>query len=359
MPDSSFSVGRSLRILVPLALAGFGGWYLVRSSGTRPLAVPSTAAKTLPVESRGPVGALGHFRPAHGLLRIAAPYYESRPSVVARLAVAEGQTVQRGQLIALLDGKPQLEAARLRALAQVDLARRRLEQVRAGTKPSDHEAQRAEIQRLEAAHRLDELQLARSERLFASQDISAATLDARRAAEQTSRRAIDAARQRLSSLMEVRAEDVRVAESELAVAQAVLPEIESRLAALTVTAPAAGVVVKIHARAGEQPGPEGILEMADVRQMEVEAEVYASDLATVHLGQHAVIEPEGSAATLVGEVIRLGSEVRAATVLSGDPVSFNDARVVPVRLAVAACATSPCPINGRVRLRFDAPGTSR
>lgn len=338
------------RVLPGLLVLAVAAWFLSGSSRPSPAPVVQSTLVKPPANS---VGALGRFVPENGLLRIAAPYYESRPSVIAHLAVVEGQSIRRGQLIAVLDGKPQVEAERARVLAQIDLARRRLDQVRAGTKPSDHEAQRAEIQRLEAAHRLDELQLARYQRLFASHDIAASALDERRAAEQASRQAIEAARQRLSSIIEVRPEDVRVLESELAVAEAQLREIETRLAALTVNAPASGVVVKIHARSGEQPGPSGILEMADVARMEAEAEVYASDLAAVRAGQHATVEPEGGSSKMAGEVIRIGAEVRPATVLSGDPVSFNDARVVPVRIRVPACAESACPINGRVRITIE------
>lgn len=334
-------------------------------NGCLRLDTPAAAGKddiqTQPAGASRPstVGALGHFVPKNGLLRIAAPYYESRPSVVFHLAVHEGQTVERGQLIAVLDGKPQVEAERLRAIAQIDLARDRLAQVRAGTKQSDREAQRAEIRRLEAAHRLDELQLSRYERLYESKDVSASALDAQRAAEQASRQNIEAARQRLTSVIDVRPEDIRVLESELAVAQAHLREIETRVAALSVVAPTSGMIVKIHAREGEQPGTAGIVEMADVSQMEVEAEVYGSDLARVRTGQHAVVRPEEGGAEMTGEVVRIGAEVRPATVLSGDPVTFNDARVVPIRIRIPGCKDAACPINGRVRVTIETPGSAK
>ena len=300
MPDSSYPMPGTHRrtLLVVLALAVWPSTGCLRPSPAAD-AIGSDAAKPAgQSETRSSaVGALGHFIPENGLLRIAAPYYESRPSVVAQLYVREGQFVERGQLIATLDGKAQVEAERLRAIAQIELARNRLAQVRAGTKASDHEAQRAEIRRLEAAHRLEELQLSRYERLYASNDVAASTLDARRAAEQASRQTIEAARQRLTSIVDVRPEDLRVLESEITVAEALLVEIETRLSALNVTAPTSGTIVKIHARQGEQPGPLGIVEMADTSRMEVEAEVYTSDLAGVHTGQRAMVRPDEGGAS--------------------------------------------------------------
>jgi hypothetical protein len=51
------------------------------------------------------------------------------------------------------------------------------------------------------------------------------------------------------------------------------------------------------------------------------------------------------------EVIRIGTEVRQPVVIPGDPVMYNQARVVPVRIRVPACAAgTQCPINGRVRV---------
>lgn len=349
MPEIRYSA--HLRWVLAFIAVAAAGWY--SRDRLQPSAVAESVRPVVQPQTPATVGSLGRFVPKQGLLRIAAPYYESRPSVVAHLAVHEGQYVKRGQLIAVLDGVPQVKAERIRAAAQVDLARSRLEQVRAGTKLSEQQAQRAELQRVEAAYRLDQLQLARYVTLFASNDVSAAELDERRGAEQASRRAVEAARHRLSSISEVRDEDVRVAESELAVAQAQLNEIETRLSALTVLAPATGVVINIHARAGEQPGAQGILEMADTATMEVEAEVYASDLAAVRVGQRASIEPDDGGKKSTGEVVRIGAEVRQASVMPGDPASYNDARVVPVRIRVPACADMLCPINGRVRVVID------
>ena len=337
-----------------LAVAGVAVWTLRR--GGEPhidsIASASTApaGKTLPSGTSGPVGCLGRFTPADDVIRVAAPYYQSRPSVVAALHVREGEWVRAGQVIGFLDGKTQVEAERARVAAEVQLATTRAAQVRAGAKTSDVEAQRAELERALSEHRLRESDFKRYQKLAEKEEISASDLDARRTALEVAGRAVDAARHRVAALNEVRSEDVRVADAEVEVAQSRLREVDARLAALTVSAPAAGRVIKIHAHTGEEAGADGILEIANTKAMAVEAEVYASDIGRVRAGQHATVELEGGSLKLNGTVTRVGERVRQASVLPGDPASFADAHVVPVRIRVEGCDERACPIFARVKV---------
>jgi HlyD family secretion protein len=336
-----------------VALGGFAAWSLhlgspkITPDGSASAKAPDPAAHS---DSSGPVGCLGRFTPVDDVIRIAAPYYQSRPSLVATLYVREGEWVRGGQVIGCLDGKPQVEAERARVAAELQLAIVRSAQVRAGAKASDVEAQRAELARLQAEYRLRESDFKRYEKLAEKQEISVADLDARRTALEMAERAVDSAQQHVTAMNEVRAEDVRVADAEVEVARNRLGEIDARLAALTVKAPAAGRVIKIHAHAGEEAGPQGILEIANTRAMAVEAEVYASDIAKVRAGQRAVIEMEEGGPKLNGTVTRVGERVQQAAVLPGDPTSYADAHVVPVRIRVDGCDERACPIFARVKV---------
>jgi HlyD family secretion protein len=336
-------------ILTLLAALGVG-W--ITGSLWAPSHTARKMASPLAADTPHGVGCIGHFLPEHGVVRVAAPYYQSRPSVVAHLAVGEGEEVRAGQLIADLDGKAQVEAQLQTARAQLEQARRRLTQTKAGAKTNELNAQQAEVERLEVSYRLAESQFQRSESLFSTRNISKADLDASRSAKETSRSAWEEAKYRLASLSEVRQADINVAESDVAVSEAQVRQTETQLAALTVVAPAAGLITKVTAHEGEQVGPDGLIELADLRNMVVEAEVYASDIARVHIGQRACAEMEDSATRKCGSVTWIGAEVRQAEVLPNDPVAYSDAHVVPVRISIADCGGGSCPIHARVKVRI-------
>ena len=259
-----------------LTAAAAGAWMFWPPSKQPGLENPAvTAASAAP---KNAVACLGRFEPELGVIKVAAPYYQSRPSIVTSLSVREGDLIRQGQPVAVLDGQAQVMADREHALASVELSRRRIAQVQAGAKPGEIEAQRAEIERLSASLRLDQQQMQRAEALAQTRDISTADLELRRSTVETSRRALESAQHRLDAMSEVRDPDVRVAEHELKVAETQLAQIETLLASLTVHAPISGRVIKVRTHAGEEASPEGIIEIADTRRMNVEAEVYTTDL---------------------------------------------------------------------------------
>ena len=160
--------------------------------------------------------------------------------------------------------------------------------------PGDLGAQRSEVDRLEAAYRLEQSQLQRLEKLYANRDVSLADVEVHRSGVETSLHAVEQARHRLTALEPGSRAGSAGGRSGLLVAQAQLADVESRLALLTVNAPCNGRAIRVHSHVGEQATPaEGIVELADTGHMSVEAEVYASNVAAVRVGQRADIELEG------------------------------------------------------------------
>ena len=274
------------------------------------------------------VGALGRVQPGDGVVRIGARSLGGQPSIVGRVLVREGDMVRAGQVVAELDSKAQLDAAARQAEARIEVARSHLAQVQAGAKPSDIAAQQSEVDRLQS-----ELENARKEyQRYASlgDNVTTSQVDTVRLRVDATTRAMAAAQQRLSSLTEVRPVDVDVARSELNEAVRNHERARAELEASVLRSPIDGRVIKIHTWPSEQVAAEGVLEVAPVEPMYVVAEVDESDIRRVRTGQRATISADALQSPLDGTVERIGLAVLRNTLLSTDPASFSDGRVVNV-----------------------------
>jgi HlyD family secretion protein len=102
-------------------------------------------------QARNPtVNALGRLEPKGEVIIISAPGNGVAGSRIAKLLVAAGEQVQAGQVIAILDGRDRIQASLTEAQKQVQIARSRLAQVKAGAKQGEISARRAIVTRLQA-----------------------------------------------------------------------------------------------------------------------------------------------------------------------------------------------------------------
>jgi HlyD family secretion protein len=306
--------------------SAFPIFYSLRAE--HPAPATADAVKDTPIA----VSCLGRVEPQGGVLHVAGTYVLGHPPVVESLQVKEGQWVGRGALLAILAGRSQLTAALAQARAQTAVARRRLEQIRAGSRKADLAAQQSEIARLGAVLQNAQAELRRYEALRRTDDVTASELDARSTALLVAQRALEQARHRLESLQEVPESDVRVAEAQVQAAIADEQRAGRDYELSAVYSPVAGQVLKIRAYPGEQAGADGILDMRRTGPMYVVAEVYETDIGRVRPGQHATISGDLLSAPLSGTVERIGTNVKAASVVAGDTASFSDARIVEARI---------------------------
>src|SRR5579872_1789757 len=224
-----------------------------------------SAASAAPAQLRretAEVSCLGRIQPNGDVIHLAAPALLGRPPVVDQLYAKEGGHIARGQLVAILAGRPQLEAALAQARSQVDVARRRIDRIKSGAKNSDLAAQSAEITRIEANLRNAQADLQRYETLRRTDDVTQSDLDHRRTAVASEQAALEQARHRLSALSETPESEIRLAEAQLQATLADEQRAQREYELSEVHAPMDGQVLKIHAHPGEEVGQKGILEMA-------------------------------------------------------------------------------------------------
>ena len=347
-----------------LAIARFkpNFWERVVDNPTEPV-VPTPAPEPVPTA----VSALGKIEPEGEVIRLSVSA-AAEGSRVDRLLVERGDTVEQGQIVAILDSYNRASAALNKAQTDVRIAQANLERVQAGAKQGDINAQESAISRLEAELRgqiasqqaaiarlsaeLDnaKIEYNRYRQLFDDGAISVQQLDTRRLrldtveqqlaeAQETLNRTIETtevqrneAQAKLESLIEVRAVDVQVARAELEQAQAEVVQAQESLALTEVRSPMDGRVLEVNVRPGEVVGNKGIVAIGQTDRMYVVAEVYETDISKVNLGQQAIVTGSAFEEELKGKVAQIGLEVKQQDVFESDPLVNTDNKVVEVKI---------------------------
>jgi HlyD family secretion protein len=309
-----------------------------------PIAVAISQVKTqeqIAVVSEGDVVALGRIIPRGDVISVATPS-GAGDARVAELRVSEGDEVEQGDILAVLDNLPQLQSAVTSARAALRVQDANLTQTRAANTASRAEAQ-ASLERAQATADVAASDLDRITTLFQRGVTTRAELDQIVATATQSARDVEralATLSRYSTGSETVQADIAVAEANLDAANAALASAEQDLDSAYVRAPERGKVLDINVRAGERPGTTGIIDLGDTSQMTVEAEVYQTMIGRVTIGDPVIVSADALAHVLTGTVTAIGLQIGRQSITSDDPAANTDARVVDVIVTLDA-ASSP------------------
>lgn len=330
----------------------------------RPIAVsPETLTKELPgaplPTTPNVVTGLGKLLPAGDVITVAPPF-GSADARIASLHVQEGDTVAAGDLLATLDNRAQAQSLVENAKAALEAKRAILRQVRESIDASRREAQAA-LDSAQSALRTAQADYDRSKALLDQGYLTRAVFDRKQAALDAARRDVDRLDATLSRYGEGSGDqqaDVLVAARNVESAKSELARAEQSLRDTRITAPVSGTVLAIHTRAGEKPGPNGVLDMADITHMKADVEVHQSRIALVRRGAPVKLEGDAVEGELTGTVSRIGLEVRPQSLTDPSPAASTDARVLIVTVALDETSSQKARnlTNLQVVARIEAAG---
>lgn len=312
---------KSLLVAAPL-VAGTAYWF----------GHQTTPAQAQPVLNARPLTlvAPGRVEPVRDPVKLA---FEAQGRIVA-IEVDEGNAVKAGQVIARLDDR--LPAARVAAAeAQLAQARARFALARRGPRGEDLAAARAEADAASAAADHRGAEQARSEALGKTGAVATSVVDADLAAARVATAQAAAAKARYQSLAKgTRLEQVEEAAAAIQLAQAELDAAKVALDQTLLRAPSDGVILRRTAEVGAlvtTMTPMPVVTMADLRQLEIRAEIDEADVAAISVGQtaYATADAFGDRKFPV-RITRLTNELGRKTVRDDDPRARVDTRVLEV-----------------------------
>ncbi len=284
----------------------------------------------------GFVAGLGRLLP-QGDLRVIAPPFGAGDARIKTLAVKEGDRVEQGAVIAVLDNEASLKAALASSEATVASRDAALRQAKDIAIASREEARaslaRAQSGVVNARREFDRVVELRSKGFAAE-----ASFDARRATYEQAVQDVERAKATLSRYLFDRVEDqpdIVVAQRALEAAHVEVERSRIELDKAYARAPIAGTILTIHVRPGEKPGSQGVVNLGDIDAMTAEIEVYQTLIGRVAVGAEVRLEADALSRPLEGSVTRLGYEVRRQTATDATPAANTDARVVIVHVALA------------------------
>ena len=385
--DSNKKSGKPLvkklpALIIGLVLAGGVAVYRQTQANTSESQVP---VSTIPEIKT--VTALGRLEPRGEIIQISVSS-GAEGNRLDELLVSEGDKIERGQVIAVLDSRDRQEAALNQAQEQVAVAQANLNLVKAGAKTGEIQAQEAAIARIEAERSNDiraqkatisriqaevnnaQVEYRRYQQLYKDGAISASERDSKyldlavakeqlagaianlNRIESAQQQQLTEAQATLNKIAEVRPVDVAVASAEVRQAQAAVKTAQAELDRAYIKSPQAGTVIKILTRPGEIVSDAGIARIGQIDEMYAVAEIYESDINKVKLGQPVTVTSSAIDEKLTGTVAKIGLEIERQEVVNTDPTANIDARVVEVKVKLDQASSQK--VMGLTNLQVNA-----
>jgi HlyD family secretion protein len=229
--------------------------------------------------------------------------------IIASFPAREGQTVKAGEVL-FTQTDAQQRALADAAAAQADAAQATWQNLTTGGRAEELAAAQAAVNKAQADLSLAKLTFARAQKLFASNTITQAQLDADNASLQRAQAALNQATAQLAvTALPSRGEQQKAAEADYNAATANADKARADLADRTVSAPVAGRIERTYYDLGEMaPAGATVLSLLPAGALKVEFYVAEADRMRLALGQTVTVGCDGCAPGITAKVSFLASD---------------------------------------------------
>ncbi len=333
-------MNRTLLLVIVGVTVGFGlGAVTTRSTGASPGTVEVAAAA--PASPGTTVVALGRIEAASEDIDVQA----KRGGRLREVLVDEGDQVQRGQVLAVMDAD-EVVAAERSAVARVAVAEAELARLVAGARDEERREARAAVDQAEAALRHAQREGERTRALVKDGVLSADALDRAERDLAVAQARVEELRERAAFVAApARADERARAEAAVRLARAQLAEARVYVADSTIRSPLDGRVVRRHKQSGESVSPDQptpIVTLADAAPLRVRVEVDERDVARVAAGQSVYVTADAYGDTrFSGRVVRVGERLGRKRIRTDNPAERDDTKVLETLVALDADAKLP------------------
>lgn len=277
------------------------------------------------------------------------------PGKLEEILVKEGDTVQRGQLLARFESR-ELEAQLNAARADEKVATATLAEARAGFRRQEIVAAEEQYKAAEAQLAKTELDWQRHDKLYRDGVLAASDWDQTRLAREQAEAARNSAQARLALVREgTRPETMTTLTRRLELAMARVGQAEAALSNAQLTAPYNGTITRKHREAGEAMDIGlPVLDISTLDDRYVRTEIDETDIGKIHLGQATTITATGYPdLRFSGEVMAIRQQMGRKQLIPTDPAKIVDYKVLEIEVSLPPECPFPIKLPVDVRIALE------
>lgn len=255
---------------------------------------------------------------------------------IERFLVNEGERVDKGQVIAVLESKDL--AARLKqAEAELAVAKAKRDEVVAGARDEEINQAQAVLQRAQSEQAYAEKEFNRMGQLFKDKFVSQASLDNAESAYKVSNARETEAKEHLRLLQAgPRRETLALHEAQVSQAEINVHYARTLLEKTRVTSPISGILIERYLDSGEVVMPEKpLVVIADINQLRINAEVDETDAGRLKLGDAVEISAYAYPGKVYkGRVEEIAHYVGKREIKPNNPAVNLGLKIIQVKIAL-------------------------